>query len=51
MLEINGKKGISQKSAVLAQRNDLQKWKDSTVIYGQRWVVDRNSVFLDKKKI
>jgi hypothetical protein len=25
--------------SVLAQRNDLQKWKDS-VIYGQRWIVE-----------
>jgi len=25
--------------SVLAQRNDLQKWKDG-VIYGQRWIVE-----------
>jgi hypothetical protein len=25
--------------SVLAQRNDLQKWKDS-VSYGQRWIVE-----------
>jgi hypothetical protein len=24
--------------AVLAQKNDLQKWKDS-VSYGQRWII------------
>ena len=25
--------------SVLAQRNDLQRWKDSIVSYGQRWIV------------
>ncbi len=27
--------------SVLAQRNDLQKWKDSSVSYdGQRWIIE-----------
>jgi len=30
---------ILRNLSVLAQRNDLQKWKDS-VIYGQRWIVE-----------
>jgi len=34
------KKGdILRNLSVLAQRNDLQKWKDS-VSYGQRWIVE-----------
>ncbi|HXS59486.1 MAG TPA: hypothetical protein VN703_01585 [Candidatus Sulfopaludibacter sp.] len=46
------KKGnILRNLSVLAQRNGLQKWKDSIVSYGQRWFVDRNCVFLNKKKI
>jgi hypothetical protein len=35
----------------LAQRNDLQKWKDRVVSYGQRRIVCRNSVFLYKKNV
>jgi hypothetical protein len=26
--------------SVLSQRNDLQRWKDSIVSYGQRWIVE-----------
>jgi hypothetical protein len=37
---VEWKKGnILRNLSVLAQRNDLQKWKDS-VIYGQRWIVE-----------
>ena len=37
---IRWKKGnILRNLSVLAQRNDLQKWKDS-VSYGQRWIVE-----------
>jgi hypothetical protein len=37
---VRWKKGnILRNLSVLAQRNDLQKWKDS-VIYGQRWIVE-----------
>ena len=37
---IRWKKGITLRNlAVLAQKNDLQKWKDS-VRYGQRWIVE-----------
>ena len=40
MLEWDGKKGhILRNLSVLAQRNDLQKWKDS-VSYGQRWIAE-----------
>ena len=38
--KIGWKKGnILRNLAVLAQRNNLQKWKDS-VSYGQRWIVE-----------
>jgi len=33
------KEDILRNLSVLAQRNDLQKWKDS-VSYGQRWIVE-----------
>ena len=33
------KGNILRNLAVLAQRNDLQNWKDS-VSYGQRWIVE-----------
>jgi Transposase DDE domain len=37
---VRWKKGnILRNLAVIAQRNDLQRWKDS-VIYGQRWIVE-----------
>ena len=26
--------------SVLAQKNDLQKWKDSIVSYGKRWIAE-----------
>ena len=41
MLKLDTKKGhILRNLSVLAQRNDLQKWKDS-VSYGQRyWIVE-----------
>jgi hypothetical protein len=32
-------KNILRNLSVLAQKNDLQKWKDS-VRYGQRWIVE-----------
>jgi hypothetical protein len=36
--------------SVLAQRNDLQKWKeDSIVSYGQRWIVE--TVFSSIKRM
>ena len=31
---------ILRNLSVLAQRNDLQKWKYSIVSYGQRWIVE-----------
>ncbi len=35
------KKGyILRNLSVIAQRNDLQKWKDSIVSYEQRWIVE-----------
>ena len=38
--KVGWKKGnILRNLSVLAQRNDLQKWKDS-VSYGQRWIVE-----------
>ncbi len=49
MLELDGKKGnILRNLSVLAQRNDLQKWKDS-VSYGQRWIVE--TVFSSIKRM
>jgi hypothetical protein len=35
--------------SVLAQRNDLQKWKDSIVSYGKRWIVE--TVFSSIKRM
>ena len=38
---VRWKKGnILRNLSGLAQRNDLQKWKDSIVSYGQRWIVE-----------
>ncbi len=31
---------ILRNLSVIAQRNDLQQWKDSIVIYGKRWMVE-----------
>ena len=38
---MNGKKGTFLETclSLLAQRNDLQRWKDG-VSYGQRWIVE-----------
>ena len=40
--KVRWKKGnIFRNLSVLAQRNDLQKWKDSSVRYdGQRWIIE-----------
>jgi len=47
---ISWKKGnILRNLSVLAQKNDLQKWKDSIVSYGQRWIVE--SVFSCLKRM
>ena len=35
--------------SVISQKNDLQKWKDSIVSYGQRWIVE--TVFSSIKRI
>jgi Transposase DDE domain len=46
---VGWKKGnILRNLSVLAQRNDLQKWKDS-VSYGQRWIVE--TVFSSIKRM
>jgi hypothetical protein len=38
---IRWKKGkFLRNLSVLAQRNDLQKWKEDSVSYGQRWIVE-----------
>jgi hypothetical protein len=38
--------------SVLAQRNDLQKWKEDNIVsYGQRWFVDINDVLVNKKNV
>ena len=35
------KKGhILRNLSVISKKNDLQKWKDSIVLYGQRWIVE-----------
>ena len=45
---VRWKKGnILRNLSVLAQKNDLQKWKDS-VSYGQRWIVE--TVFSSLKR-
>ena len=51
MLKLKWKKGnILRNLSVLAQRNDLQKWKDS-VRYGQRWMDCRNCVLMFKENV
>ncbi len=46
---VGWKKGdILRNLSVLAQRNDLQKWKDSES-YGQRWIVE--TVFSSIKRM
>jgi hypothetical protein len=45
-------KGNISKSIVLEQKNNLQGWKeDSIVSYGQRWIVDRNRFLLYKENV
>ena len=39
---------ILRNLSALAQRNDLQRWKDSIVSYGQRWIVE--TVFSSLKR-
>jgi hypothetical protein len=34
------KGNILRNLSVLAQKNDLQKWKDNSVSYGMRWIVE-----------
>ena len=47
---VGWKKGnILRNLSVLAQRNDLQKWKDSIVSYGKRWIVE--TVFSSIKRM
>jgi DDE family transposase len=48
---VRWKKGnILRNLSVLAQRNDLQNWKeDSIVRYGQRWVIE--TVFSSIKRM
>jgi hypothetical protein len=47
--KVRWKKGnILRNLSVLAQRNDLQEWKDS-VSYGQRWIVE--TVFSSLKRM
>src|SRR5215212_11726176 len=39
--KVRWKKGnFFRNLSVLAQRNDLQKWKDSSVSYGKRWIAE-----------
>jgi hypothetical protein len=42
MLELDGKKeeNFFRNLSVLAQKNDLQRWKDSVSYDGQRWIVE-----------
>jgi transposase len=38
---VGWKKGyILRNLSVLAQKNDLQRWKDSIVSYGKRWIAE-----------
>ena len=39
--KVRWKKGnVLRNLSVLAQKNDLQKWKDSIVSYGKRWIAE-----------
>jgi hypothetical protein len=40
--KVGWKKGrnILRNLSVLVQKNDLQKWKDNSVSYGKRWIVE-----------
>jgi hypothetical protein len=40
---------ILRNLSVLAQKNDLQRWKDSIVSYGQRWIAE--TVFSSIKRM
>ena len=47
---VRWKKGnILRNLSVISQKNDLQKWKDSIVSYGQRWIVE--TVFSSIKRM
>jgi hypothetical protein len=38
---VRWKKGNSLRNlSVISQKNDLQKWKEDSVSYGQRWIVE-----------
>ncbi len=40
MLTQMEKRNILRNLTVLAQRTDLRKWKEDSVSYGQRWIVE-----------
>jgi hypothetical protein len=43
-LELDGKKkgNTLRNLSILAQRNNLQKWKDSIIVYGQRGLLKQS---------
>jgi hypothetical protein len=43
------KRNILRNLSVLAQRNDLQKWKEDSESYGQRWMIE--TVFSSIKRM
>ncbi len=48
--QVQLKKGhILRNLSVIAQKNDLKRWKDSIVIYGQKWIVE--TVFSSIKRM
>jgi hypothetical protein len=42
------KGNIQRNPSVIAQKKDLQKWKEDSVRYGRRWIVE--TVFSCKKE-
>jgi hypothetical protein len=49
-VQVRFKKGnILKNLSVISQKNDLQKWKEDSVIYGQRWIVE--TVFSSIKRM
>ncbi len=42
---------ILRNLSIISQKNDLQKWKDSIVSYGQRWIVYRDRILIYKENV
>jgi len=40
MLELDERRKYPPNLSVIFQKNDLQKWKENSISYGNRWIVE-----------